>query len=819
MSKFVSAVYGDAEGYADIVTLGFNGAPNAEKWFKYPDEADHLDQYVGLRSSEDVYLSTSLFSAKKRTGADNGAVAHAVGIDADTCPPSAFRVPPSISNQTSEGRWHCWWLLDETVPAIEATLTAKRISAAHVEQGADKPGTHTVSKILRIPSTANTKDYAIQNGLAWEVEATYSDVVYTLDALNAAYADIEVEDPRTITASQIEFDASLFDEDELERLRKYAVTAWEADLVALESGMVPGSWHTTGYRIACNMFRNANSPWSPYEVADVSKAVIAAADVDSPTSARELDRILADASAAVTGAMLTLPDWALERLPNLPPEPVDFKPLEARIKAANLTHLYTKALGVNETSTHRTHTFARELAHLGFTIVEAYTLCLRATANTYKNARPAQAIWADVQWAFNSVENEQEENDNIEFLSPEERAYLAGEPCIIDRYCAWVASRTDSSPVYSNTLAWTFLSTVLADKGFIPLQWNPRTPLNLWALIIGSTTRTRKTTALSFMLRAIRHYEFLSGASVDVGSNTTPEGIIKELGKRDGKTSLIHTDEVSGFFREVYTKHYATGTLETFTELYDGWVPVVLRATEGAGNKVRASTNFLFVGVGIRKEVAEVLTRKNFESGFLARMLWAVGDDPDGIDTSPAAQYLDSDDVTRDYDMEHMVEDVMDACAYWTERVPVMFDATALKRLDGWLGVVRGLSKNDEVLSPSVERLNFSVQKAASLLALYEKTDTVTLRHLLFALRQAELWYRDMVRMSKEVSASEFERKLFEVETYVRSGKDAIRSDMQLRKQFAKYRPAEISEMTHALQSQGRIRTVPEDRSKWQALV
>lgn len=825
--EFLNKIYGESVGLISIVTNGPDGKPNSERWFEWPGEREYVERYVGFRLSEDLFASTSLFSTKKRTNGDDQAIAQAVGVDADTCHPDNFRVPPNIRVQTGEDRWHCWWLLDAPVPAAEAALIAKRIATAHESQGCDKPHTHHVSKILRVPESTNTKHE--QDGLMWTVEVFYDEdaPIYSPEMFDDVYGDIAVGAlaTRAETFTAEDFDQSIFTDDELERLRLYAQTAWDEDLRALETGMVPGSWHTTGYRIACNMFRNANVKWSPWTQKDVIAEVTRLGKPDSPSSERELGRMLTDAMKEVGSDSLSMPSWALELMPDRPPEAVRgaaYRELEGKVKALGMDVDFVRGMRDGETSTSRTLAMSRSLFSAGLSAREVFSLMVKATANSNKNKRAATAVWADVQLAadtFQTMDDSVEDVANISFLSDEERQYLLDEPSFVDRYVDWVKSRTDAAVTYSQALSWMALSAVYSDKGYMPLAWNPHTPLNLWTLILGDTTLTRKSTAKNFYLRLIRTYESMTGEKVDIGSNSTAEAIVQELGKRDGLTSLLHTDEVNGFFRTMYTKNYAAGTMETFTELYDGDVQVSLRATQGSGNKNRAKTQFLFLGVGIRKETAEILTKKNFESGFLARMLWSVADTPATAKAPDAVQFAEGR-VSRDEVLDALVDELMvGAVRYSSEdRVAVTSDKAALDRVNLWARSASAIAAkvgDPEVLSPSLARMSISVQKAASLLALHEGTTTVTLRHMLFALRQAESWFKDMIRMAGEVSSSEYERRLVDVENYIGKAGDEGRTDQQIRKQFTRFRPQEVDEIFRALGSQGRIRKHPDDPKKW----
>lgn len=824
---YFDLVYGDQPGWASIVVHDEDGKPTIQRWFHLPDERERMESYVEARNDEDVFNSMALFSDKERTTRDEDAVAHAVGVDADTCHPDNFRVPPTIRVKTGENRWHCWWVLDEAVPALEAALVAKRISACHESQGCDRPFTHNAAKILRVPGTGNSKHS--DGEYMWEVEAEYGDDIYTLDTLNAVYEDIPVgalAAKQEAVMSAAEFDESVFSPDDLERLREYARVAWENDLVALEQGMVPGSWHTTGYKIACNMFRNANVPWSPYNHRQVTDAVTAAAQVDSPSSQKELDRILSDALKEVGSDSLAMPSWALEMLPDRPPEAIRgkaFSELEERLKDLNLGAEYVKGLRDTETATSRTLSLSRALFAGGLNAREVYSLMLKASANTHKNKRPASSVWADVQHAMEDPEQPHADMplDRMSFLEPHEREYLDDNPCFVDDFVAWVASKTDAPTTFARSLAWMVLSSAYAGRGYLRFKYGP-TPLNLWLLLVGETT-TRKSTAKNLYLKLVHRFEAITGEKVDIGSDATAEAIIQTLGKRDGKTSLIHIDEVQGFFRNIYVKNYASGTLEVFTELYDGNVRVSLRATQGAGNSQRARTQFLLFGLGIRSAVAEILTKSNFESGFLARALWCVGEPSKEALEADAFEFEDPNHVEeRDEPFEAMAEALADRYMDIPEPLSMYADVVSTKRMNKWVRDLRHMADQVDgghTLQAVAQRLSESVMKAAALLALHEGSDTVTLRHALFALRQAELWVKDMLLMLQEVSSSEFERRLAEVEQYIASGKNEGRTDTEVRRHFTKFRPQEYDEIIRSLTGAGRIRKKPnDDRKRWEVL-
>lgn len=183
---FWDLVFGNCTGFATIVTISpETGQPTDEFFYQWPEDRSHMNRFISTITNEDVYFSPLTFSEQRRTR-ENAKEAAVVYADADTCAPENFRVTPSISVQTSPGRWHCYWVLDGQYSADQVSEVAHKIAIAHRDQGCDISGWHK-SKILRVPGTTNTKydePYTVQD--------SYSGEIYSLADLNEAYSDIEV---------------------------------------------------------------------------------------------------------------------------------------------------------------------------------------------------------------------------------------------------------------------------------------------------------------------------------------------------------------------------------------------------------------------------------------------------------------------------------------------------------------------------------------------------------------------------------------------------------------------------------------------------
>src|SRR5690606_10980337 len=208
------------------------------------------------------------------------------------------------------------------------------------------------------------------------------------------------------------------------------------------------------------------------------------------------------------------------------------------------------------------------------------------------------------------------------FLTDDERALVADQPSFIDEYVAWVKTRTDAAERYQRSLAYLLLSCVYGNLGYISPQFG-RMDLNLWLMILGDTTFTRKSTSRSLFLKVLHEFERATSQQVDIGSDFTPEGLTRELSERPNQVSLVHRDEIQGWFHEIYNKTYMSGSIERMTDLYDGRVMGTLRAGKDASIKTRAQVVFNILGMGIKDEIQgwfHEIYNKTYMSGSIERM-------------------------------------------------------------------------------------------------------------------------------------------------------------------------------------------------------
>ena len=402
----------------------------------------------------------------------------------------------------------------------------------------------------------------------------------------------------------------------------------------------------------------------------------------------------------------------------------------------------------------------------------------------------------------------------VSFLSDAERRWVEENPTFISEYVEWVHSRSpQAAETYQRSLAIMVLSCVYGNWAYV-LPQHGRMYLNQWFIVVGDTTATRKSTSRNLAMSIVKKWQTRAGTTIDIGSDVTGESLITKLAERDGQVSLFHRDEFQGFLRELYTKNYLSGLIETMTLLYDGFVPKVLRMTKGSGNDKDATTVFNMLMLGITEEVAKSLTTKNFASGFLPRFSWSVADSPEW---KPEHEYVGQRDEDTEVDLggdlvaAKFISQFELARRAWNSTKPkqIKFEADAWERWNEWKieskRFIRGLP-NESIMDPGRDRMSYTILKSASLLALHDRSKTVTLDHLLPALEQAEWWFKDMMRMANMIASSDFEAKADRIESLIAAnGGTLARSKVYASAEFKSMRIGEVDEHIRSLMAQGRV--------------
>lgn len=487
-----------------------------------------------------------------------------------------------------------------------------------------------------------------------------------------------------------------------------------------------------------------------------------------------------------------------------------------------------------------------ELFRQGLTAEEVFVVSRNAKCNKYHSPnRPKRIdadgdLWREVQRAASVYAQEGPSAASVvpvepivveakvipSLLTESERYTVLEHRSFIDEYRDWALSKTDAALPYQIASAFTVLSCVFSDIGYAVPKYG-KMGLNLWFMVLGETTLTRKSTSRNLMLRLVREFEKFSGYQIDIGSDATPEGVTSILAERDGKTSLLHRDEVQGMFKDFMNKTYLASAAERYTELYDGHVPVVIRSQKGKSQTERATTNFIMYLMGIGSKVADVLTTEYFRSGFLARFIYVTAETPQRTKESEDIQQADEYEVAvKDDTLDQLVKSLYNSVVFWQKKGapsprPIRLSDEALKRFNQFKWEMGNFAENHpeaESIEPSRQRLALSVWKCAILLAMYDRSEEVKLRHMLTAIHYAQEWFENLVKMASAISASEWQRDVDQLESLVVEHGGRVRYEQAYRK-FNNKRKREFDEMVQALQSQARVKLVVDNQKNFLEVV
>ena len=263
---------------------------------------------------------------------------------------------------------------------------------------------------------------------------------------------------------------------------------------------------------------------------------------------------------------------------------------------------------------------------VGMTPEEVFAVTLYAKCNKYKrDKRPIKYLWRDVskanakQQAFNLQINLNSDAYILRMPELVHDAELEQLPVtVIDDYIAWASSSTDAVPIFHELAAFMIMSSLTAQSLKLATSHTEMVP-NIWGLILGDSTLSRKTTAMRMAMDIVTDID----KELLFASDGSAEGLLTGLNSRPNRTSIYYRDEVSGLFESMVKKDYMAGLAETFTQLYD--VPAFYPRRLRKETITLQRPIFIFFGGGIKDKAYGALTEEHVLSGFLPRFLIVTG--------------------------------------------------------------------------------------------------------------------------------------------------------------------------------------------------
>ena len=477
-----------------------------------------------------------------------------------------------------------------------------------------------------------------------------------------------------------------------------------------------------------------------------------------------------------------------------------------------------------------------ELYRIGLNDYGVMALAWGAPTNKYRDdPRGYNGLWAEAMKAKSymgavsegetdaavEIDNEEIKVDlstpivEYNFLSVEEAEEVSGYTNFVDEWINWASKATDAPIEYHRQAALTILSAVYSEYGHIRPDFIRDKvhgmKLNVWFMTLGRSTKDRKSTARQYMITMLNALE--SGDREYIfPEDFTPSSVSLLLPDWANQSVVYARDEVQGLFQELLGQSYMSGGSAVMTKLYDGWSPSRARASGDKKKTKSVPVSFIMSLTGILTETADVLTVKDFKTGFLTRFLYVTAERPaDWVKPKTEQAPRDEKDDDGDQVFDTFVDRFQMNKNYWemyvadgeTFRIYIEDDAwDRWNQFEDEVEAAAKVSPHSEVVGSSAERMSISVLKISALLAMDERSDTVKMSHMLQAIAYAGEWFKNLVVIAGMISESDWERDVSNLEKFIASqgGKCTY---AKAYRQFTDKKPQDFEQMVSALEQRG----------------
>lgn len=449
---------------------------------------------------------------------------------------------------------------------------------------------------------------------------------------------------------------------------------------------------------------------------------------------------------------------------------------------------------------------------------EIFIVCREAKCNKYsRDGRPIEHLWRDIRKAGEAYHVFVPED----LLAMPELVEEKYSETIIDEYREWAMQITDAVPAFHELGITIGLSAIVSNSVRLDSSSGYITP-NLWGLILGESTLTRKTTAM----RLITDFLTELDNELVVASDGSPEGLLSAVGDRPFKTSVYYKDEVSGFFDAMNKKDYLAGFQETLTSLYD--VPSLYIRKLRKESITLESPAFIFFGGGVQNRTYSVLNETFVLSGFLPRFLVIIGES-DLKNFKPLGPPTEANTVGK----EVIFNKLMDVAENYTgsvvqkignQQVAMPLKITAKMTDDAWarateyeILLMKTADKSPiaDLAFPTLARLSRSLVKVATILGAARQKPmngaiTIEEGDVLNAAWYIQQWGKDSIKLCINAGKGADERLLDGVLKFIENNPGITRSAIMRRFRF---NPQIATVVLNTLEERGLVRSEKRGRA------
>lgn len=412
----------------------------------------------------------------------------------------------------------------------------------------------------------------------------------------------------------------------------------------------------------------------------------------------------------------------------------------------------------------------------------------------------------------------------------------------LDVFVKWAQSRSTQSPWEFNVAgAAALLSTTLSRYAKLPMSFGD-VPLNLYFMVLGRTTQSRKTTSLTLARSILECMVAQKATPRGMGEdeeenvywlpeNTTPEALIDCLNGLPRQSTILAIDEWQETLKACAKPgSYMSGLLGMLTEAYGGDIPGVMRKSNAVKRQKGVKHYLTFYGTGIFNQTADALTVERIESGFVPRTIVVVDSRTTFTPGADDVKFLKGDEQKRLDTMRSLLaKKLLAAVNHWETKyvaratVSTGFDDPRYNiecdddAFDRWqkyayeLGVMAANHPtHPKSMFPICDRLALSVLKLAGLLALVELEKTIRMKHILKAISVADTWVKCVEILVNEVNNNGFAKIIRDIESYVSDQPDGqVRYELLLSRFQSKFDdPRKLKQVLEFCQQKGTLRDI-----------
>lgn len=402
------------------------------------------------------------------------------------------------------------------------------------------------------------------------------------------------------------------------------------------------------------------------------------------------------------------------------------------------------------------------------------------------------------------------------------------------QYMNDMSSRT--SKQFNYAAAMSIISAVLGSEIRVRTSFG-KLSCNLYTLLLGRTTRDKKSTTASY----VKHFLRRVGAEFNLDligpEDHTPEALAQYCGEKSGESLLLILDEVQDLFaRAMRSGSYMDGEIGFLTKAYDGYIPSIARKQKEQKYRKETPFSLSILCMGILDQAAGNLKVEKIASGFIPRCLPVL---PEPTDFDPARTMNDftilssaDDEILQRQDnaFNLNLQLLIRAKHHWRQerealepftvegedaRALIAFEEKALDRIRDAGNMCAVLADQhplySEYLAPCVERLGMSMLRMAALIAAAEQQTVVRLRHAVKAIQLAEIHMKAFEVFVACAADSDISKDVAQVEAFLAAqpnktaARDAVLGHL-LRKIDSTRRADEIIDAGARM---GRIRVYP----------